>query len=324
MQLFNRVNNLLSKYMAFWALAIAVYAFVSPPTFKWVLAYIPVLLGIVMFGMGLTLKVADFKLVAKKPKQVLFGVCAQFIIMPLLAVLLVNIFRLPPELAVGVILVGTCPGGTSSNVMTFLARGDVALSVAMTICTTLLAPIVTPFLTLLFAGQWIDIPVYGMFLSIVKMVILPIVLGIFCNTFFNKTVERVQSVLPSVSIVAILFIIAGVVSIAGVKLLEAGWMVLAVVILHNLLGYATGFAVARYLGLGGPQVKAISLEVGMQNSGLATSLATIHFSPLAAIPAVIFSVWHNISGAMVANYLRDKKVELAKVRAKFENTALDK
>ena len=269
-----KISDFAGKYMAIIALAVAIIALVFPDPVSAVVktSYVNILLGIVMFGMGMTLKLADFKVVFTKPKAVIVGILAQFVIMPVLAFLLTMVFQLPPELAVGVILVGSCPGGTSSNVMTYLAKGDVALSVGMTACTTIMAPIVTPLLVLLFAGQTVDVNVVDMFLSIVQVVLVPIALGFLINYFFEKAARAASAVLPLVSVIGISLIIMAVVAANQAKLLTVGPLV---------------------------------IEVGMQNSGLATSLATVHFAsmPLAAVPGAVFSVWHNISGAVYANIL---------------------
>ncbi len=223
--------------------------------------------------------------------------------MPLLAWVLAQAFSLPPELAAGVILVGTCPGGTSSNVMTYLARGDVALSVSMTMASTILAPIMTPLLTLWLAGQWIDIPAGKMMISIAQVVIAPILLGLLINHFFERPVQKAVKVLPLISVTAIVLIVGGVVSANASRIIETGALIMVVVMCHNLFGYALGFLVAKALHMDMAKVKAVSIEVGMQNSGLATSLALLHFGAAAAIPGALFSVWHNISGSLAANYL---------------------
>lgn len=262
-----------------------------------------------MFGMGLTLKASDFKVVFSRPKDIIIGAVAQFTIMPLLAFVLTKLFQLPPELAVGVILVGTCPGGTSSNVMTYLAKGDVALSVGMTGVSTILAPFLTPLLTKLYAGQTVDVDLLSMFLSIVKVVIVPIVLGCIINKLFSSFTEKVTTILPLVSVTAIVAIVAAVVSANSSKIMTCGFLIMLVVVLHNCLGYALGFAVSKALKLDMSKCKAVAIEVGMQNSGLATSLAATHFAqyPLATIPGAVFSVWHNISGAIFANFIASKE-----------------
>ena len=303
MQILEQISNFVSRYMAVFVILIAGISLVQPWTFLWTVPFITILLGIVMFGMGMTLRFEDFKLVLQRPKDVLIGTLAQFGIMPFLAWALAHAFSLPPELAAGVILVGTCPGGTSSNVMTYLARGDVALSVSMTMASTILAPFMTPLMTLWLAGQWIDIPAEKMMLSILQVVIVPIILGLLINRFFEQPVQKAIKILPLISVIAIVLIVGGVVSANAGRIMETGALIMVVVICHNLLGYTLGFIVSKLLGMDIAKVKAVSIEVGMQNSGLATSLALLHFGPAAAIPGALFSVWHNISGSLAANYL---------------------
>ena len=252
-----KISDFAGKYMAIIALAVAIIALVFPAVSAVVkTSYVNILLGVVMFGMGMTLKLADFKVVFTKPKAVIVGILAQFVIMPVLAFLLTMVFQLPPELAVGVILVGSCPGGTSSNVMTYLAKGDVALSVGMTACTTIMAPIVTPLLVLLFAGQTVDVNVVDMFLSIVQVVLVPIALGFLINYFFEKAARAASAVLPLVSVVGISLIIMAVVAANQAKLLTVGPLVIAVVMLHNLLGYALGYR-AGAAPVEGPDAHAV-------------------------------------------------------------------
>lgn len=304
MEVLKKITHFVSKYMALIVIAVAALALFAPNTVSFIkTSYVNTLLGIVMFGMGLTLKPQDFKVVFSRPKDVVIGCVAQFTVMPLLAFLLTKAFNLSPELAIGVILVGTCPGGTSSNVMTYLSKGDVALSVGMTAVSTILAPVLTPLLTYLYAGQKVDVNLLSMFLSIVKVVIVPILLGFVINHFFKKFTEAVVEILPLISTTAIVAIVAAVVSANSAKLLTSGLIIVVVVILHNVLGYALGYAIGKVLKLDTTKCRAISIEVGMQNSGLATSLATTHFAayPLATIPGAVFSVWHNISGAILAN-----------------------
>lgn len=321
MKALEALSNFISKYMAAFVIIVAAVALFMPWTFKWAAGYVTYLLGIVMFGMGMTLRFEDFKLVFQRPKDVLVGAVAQFTIMPGLAWLLATLFQLPPELAVGVILVGTCPGGTSSNVMTYLARGDVPLSVSMTMTTTILAPVVTPLLTWWLAGAWIEISLAAMMISIVQVVVVPIVLGIVINKLFGDFVRRAIKLLPLISVIAIVLIVGGVVSVSSQQIMQTGLLIMAVVMLHNLLGYALGFAVAKALRMNLAKSKAISIEVGMQNSGLASSLALMHFGAAAAIPGAVFSVWHNISGSLAANYLAGKmdKEEKAVANKLVEN-----
>ena len=284
-------------------LAVAILSLLFPTVF----ARIPTrainpMLGIIMFGMGLTLNPHDFRIVFSRPKDVLVGCLAQFTIMPLLAWILSTLFALDEALALGVILVGCCPGGTASNVITYLAKGDLALSVGMTGVSTLLAPFLTPLLTWALAGKSVDVDVASMFLSILWVVILPIVLGLVVKALWPKFTERATDYLPALSSVTIALIVAIIISANASKLLAGGMIIIIVVMLHNLCGLALGSLIGRLLRLSPAKRRAISIEVGMQNSGLASSLANLHFAayPLATIPGAIFSVWHNISGAAVA------------------------
>ena len=310
MKALEKLSELVGKYMAVLVLLIAGISLFAPGTVSFIkTSYVNTLLGIVMFGMGLTLKASDFKIVFSHPKDVVIGCLAQFTIMPVLAFILTKIFRLPPDLAIGVILVGTCPGGTSSNVMTYLAKGDVALSVGMTSVSTVLAPFLTPLLTYLFAGQTVDVNIISMFMSIIKVVIIPIALGVVINKLFSVFTEKLVKVLPLVSVSAIMAIVAAVVSANSSKIMTSGLLIVAVVILHNVCGYGLGFLIGKMLKLDMAKCKAVAIEVGMQNSGLATSLAGTHFAayPLATIPGAVFSVWHNISGAIFANFMAGKE-----------------
>ncbi|KKK38544.1 sodium transporter [Mesobacillus campisalis] len=302
MNALERISSFAGNTFAYWVILFAALALLIPGGFTWIGPHIPLLLGIIMFGMGMTLSAKDFKEVFSHPKSVLIGVAAQYLFMPLLAFALATALRLPPEVAVGVILVGACPGGTSSNVMTFLAKGNTALSVSITSVSTLLAPILTPAITLLLASQWLPVSAGDMFMSVVKMVLVPIVLGLVVKTAFKRQVEKSIKALPLISVIGIVAIVAAVVSGNKEKILESGLLILAVVILHNALGYLLGFLAAKMLKMDFADQKAVSIEVGMQNSGLAAALATAHFSPLAAVPGAIFSVWHNVSGSLLANY----------------------
>ena len=302
--------DFIARWMGALVLLTAVVALLVPevlqPVDMWV---INPLLGLIMFGMGLTLKPQDFRVVFQHPKDVLLGCLAQFTAMPLIAWLLVKVFALPDELALGVILVGCCPGGTASNVITFLARGDLALSVGMTATSTLLAPLLTPLLVWLMAGTMVDVDTVGMLLSILYVVVAPIAVGFMVQRLFPRFTQRIVAYLPAFSTLMIAFVVALIVSHTANRLLTGGLLVVLVVMLHNLMGLAVGYGIGRLLGLATPKRRAISIEVGMQNSGLASSLATLHFAayPMATIPGAIFSVWHNISGALVARLYRGKE-----------------
>ena len=302
--------QIISEYMGVLVLLAAVLALLFPRVFAVVpTTVINYLLGVVMFGMGLTLNLQDFKVVFSRPKDVIIGCLAQFTIMPLLAWGLSRLFALDEALALGVVLVGCCPGGTASNVITYLAKGDLALSVGMTGVSTLLAPLLTPLLTWALAGKSVDVDVAGMLLSILWMVILPIVIGLVVKWFWPKFTERAVDYLPALSSLAIAAIVAIVISASASKLLAGGLIIVLVVVLHNVCGLGLGYLIGRLLYLSEPKKRAISIEVGMQNSGLASSLATLHFAayPMATIPGAIFSVWHNISGALVAKLYQTRK-----------------
>ncbi len=307
MEFLRKLSDFFGRHMSVIVICMALLALLKPEAVGFIkTSYVNTLLGIVMFGMGLTLKLSDFRVVFSHPRDVVIGFVAQFTIMPLLAFALSRCFNLSPELTVGVILVGTCPGGTSSNVMTYLAKGDVALSVGMTAVSTVLAPVATPLLTYLYAGQTVDVNLLSMFMSIIQVVILPIALGFAINKFFPRFTANAVGVLPLVSTLAIVAIVGAVVSANASKLLTCGMVVLCVVVVHNILGYTLGYTAGKVLRMSESKCRTVAIEVGMQNSGLATSLATVHFAqyPLATIPGAVFSVWHNVSGAMLASIFR--------------------
>ena len=298
-----KVSSFIGKYMAWIVLVIAAAALFWPGTCLWIQTkWINYLLMIVMFGMGLTMKLGDFAVVFRQPRDVIVGCLAQFIVMPLLAFGLGRVFGLSDELLVGVVLVGTCPGGTSSNVITYLSKGDTALSVGMTSINTLLAPFLTPLLTYLYLRTSVSVDVKAMFMSIIQVVIVPIGLGLLINKVFGNYTQKIRDALPSVSVTAICLIVAAVVSHNSEKIRATGMVIFAVVILHNILGYLCGYLVGIAFRMDLPRKKAVAIEIGMQNSGLATTLAGSAFPgmAMAIVPGAIFSVWHNISGAVLA------------------------
>jgi len=303
-----RFTHFVQKTFALWVIVFAALALWQPEFFVWLKAYIPWILGIIMLGMGMTMTVDDFKGVLQSPKAVLIGVVAQFVVMPGLAFVLCKLFNLPPEIAVGVILVGCCPGGTASNVITYMAKGNVALSVACTSVSTLLAPVLTPAIFYMLASQWLKIDADSMFISILQVVLLPIVIGLILRTWLKRQVESYIQVMPLVSVIAIVAIVAAIIGGSKAAILQSGLLILAVVVLHNGLGYLLGFTAARFFKLPYADSKAIAVEVGMQNSGLGVALAAVHFaaSPITAVPSAIFSLWHNISGPALATYWASK------------------
>ncbi|MBM6980054.1 MAG: bile acid:sodium symporter family protein [Actinomyces succiniciruminis] len=268
-------------------------------------------LGIIMFGMGLTLTVPDFALVVRRPLPVLVGVAAQFVVMPLIAWTLTRIFQLDPALAAGVILVGCAPGGTSSNVISYLSRGDVALSVTMTSISTLLAPLLTPLLTQWLAGQYMPVDAGSMAMSIVKIVLVPVIGGLLIRAFLGRFVEPLLPAMPWISVLGICYVVIAVVSGSADKIASAGALVLLVVALHNCLGYLLGYGIGRVTSRDEKASRTTAIEVGMQNSGLAAGLAAQYFTAEAALPGAVFSIWHNLSGAVVAALFRRRDARAA-------------
>ncbi|MEE4234809.1 bile acid:sodium symporter family protein [Pseudomonas viridiflava] len=310
------LSRFVGNTFAYWVLLFAILAFVFPQAFIGLKGWIVPLLGLVMFGMGLTLKLEDYSEVARNPWRVALGVVAHFVIMPGVAWLLCKVFQLPPEIAVGAILVGCCPSGTSSNVMAWLAKGDLALAVAIAAVTTLLAPLLTPTLIWFLASAWLPVSFMDMFWSILQLVMLPIVLGVLAQRLLGARVSYAVDVLPLVSVVSIVMIVCAVVAASQAKIAESGLLIMAVVILHNTFGFLLGYFTGKVFKLPLPQRKSLALEVGMQNSGLGAALASAHFSPLAAVPSALFSVWHNISGALLSTYFRKMPEEESEVVAR--------
>lgn len=303
-----KVASFLTRYISIIILICSAFAFWKPDTIRWATNYTSVFLGIAMFGMGLTIRGADFKVIFTKPKEILVGCVAQYTVMPLVAWVLCVAFHLPADLAIGVILVGCCPGGTASNVITYIAGGDVALSVGMTIVSTLIAPIMTPVLVYFLGGAWVQVSFMDMVFSVVKVVLVPVILGLVLHHLFEKTIAKIQDVLPLVSVAAIVMIISGIVAANREKLITSGILILGIVVLHNFFGMGLGLGIAKLFKIEEKKAAAIAIEVGMQNSGLAVSLAATNFSsnPLATLAGAVFSVWHNIAGSIFAGICRAK------------------
>ena len=306
MRRIGKVSSFLTKYIGIIIICFSVLAFFWRDGFAWTVDYTSVFLGIAMFGMGLTIKMGDFQVVFSHPREVIIGCVAQYTVMPLVAWILAVVFHLPEDLVIGVILVGCCPGGTASNVITYIAGGDVALSVGMTIVSTLAAPLMTPLLVYILAGAWVQVSFWAMVLSVVKVILVPVLLGILIRTLFGCQIQKISDILPIISVVSIVMIICGIVSVNAEKIVSCGALVLGVVALHNLCGMGLGLLATKVLKVEYPRATAIAIEVGMQNSGLAVSLAAANFAanPLATLPGAIFSVWHNISGSVFASIRR--------------------
>ena len=303
-----RLSVVLTRFMGVIIIAFSALALWQPWIFSWVAPHISTMLGIIMLGMGMTLPWQDFSHVLRHPRDLGLGLVVQFGCMPLLAFALCHVFALPPELAMGMILVGTAPGGTASNVLTFIARGDVAFSVAMTAAATLVSLLLTPPLTWLLGGVWVPVDMGGLFWSIVKIVLVPVLLGLLLHHFQRGLVDRLMPFLPLASALVITLVIAGIIAVNAQNILSAGPAIFAAVIAHNLLGLAVGWFAACRLRFAPPRRRALAIEIGTQNSGLATALALAHFTPAAAIAGALFSVWQNISGALLSNFWATRPV----------------
>lgn len=292
----------INQLFPIWAIILSILAYFQPALFTDFKSWIIPLLSVIMFGMGLTLKAESFLRVFKQPKAIVLGVTLQFLLMPFYAWLIAHAFSLEALLLAGMVLVGTSPGGTASNVITYLAKGDVALSVSLTTTSTLLAVILTPLLTAFYVGESVPIDRLAMLWSIFKIVLLPVVGGIVLNHLFENTLDKVRQVFPLISMLTIVFIIAIVVALNQSRLAELGLVLAGAVILHNALGLASGYGIARLMKFDSVTAKTLAIEVGMQNSGLAVALAGKYFGAAAAMPGAIFSIWHNISGSVLASW----------------------
>ena len=308
----------LSTYTSAFIIAISVIAFFEPNIFSWVVGYIQtIILGIIMLTMGLTLTTQDFKILASRPMDIFIGACAQYTLMPLIAYTLTKLFHLDISLAIGIILVGCCPGGVSSNIMSFLCKGDVAFSVGMTTASTLLAPFITPLLVLWLAGQSVDVDTIGMFKNILIVTIIPVFIGFMLNLWYgsNESFKKIQSVMPGISVICLACIVGGVIYSVHEPLIENGirlfLLTFSVVFCHNSLGYLLGYCTGKLFKFNTAKKRTISIEVGMQNAGLATNLASNFFmatNPLAVVPCAISCVWHSISGTILAGiFMRAEK-----------------
>lgn len=294
------LNRTVSKTFALWVVLFAIAAFFWPAGFVWVKPWINWILGLIMFGMGMTLTPDNFRAILRHPSGVAVGVAAQFLIMPALAWLLAVVLELPPQVAAGVILVGCCPGGTASNVITYMARGNTALSVACTTVSTLLAPLLTPAIFYVLASKWLEIDAGKMFLSVLQIVFAPLALGLLARMALKQRTEHITAAMPLVSVAGIVLLVSAVVALSRDQLHQSGALILAVVALHNGLGYLLGFWAASFFTPAVTDRRTIAIEVGMQNSGLGVALAVQYFEPIAAVPGAIFSLWHNITGPLLA------------------------
>lgn len=284
----------------------AIVAFLFPAQFSPLTSYINIFLTIIMFSMGLTLTVPDFQMVLKRPLPVLIGVVAQFVIMPLLAIAVAKVFNLNPALAVGLLMLGSVPGGTSSNVIAFLSRGDVALSVTMTSVSTIVSPIMTPFLMLLLAGTETEVDGAGMAWTLVQTVLLPVIIGLVLRIFLSKWIDKILPILPYISIFGIGGVVFGAVAANAERLVSVGLIVFVAVIVHNVLGYALGYITGRLFKFPEAANRTMAIEIGTQSAGLASGMSGRFFSPEAALPGAVAAVVHNITGAIYVGLVRNR------------------
>ena len=306
------IFEFIEKYFFIVILLAVVISLIYPNSFKWVLSnynginIINLLLSIVLFTMGTTLKVDDFINVFKNPKAITVGISAQYVIMPLMALTLSSAFSLDTALTAGLILVGTVPGGTASDVITFLAKGDVALSVSLTAVSTVISPILTPIITLLLIGNQIQFNPVDMFISIIEIVIVPIILGLILNYRFPNFCEKLKDYLPTVSSIVICLIVAGVFGANKQAILTSSTIILIVITLQYFLAMLLGFVIGYLAGMDRKQMVTVAIELAFQNSGLSTSLAKTHFPNLstATVPGALYSVFQNFVGSILAYAFR--------------------
>ena len=308
MNFIEKIGKIVSKNLTILVILVAVYCFFIPSTFQWVTPNMGRILSIMMFGVGMTIKRDQFKLVLERPRDVFIGAFCQFIIMPLVAFIISKIFNLSPELSLGLILVGTCPGGVSSNIMSFLAKGDVALSVSLTTMSTILAPILTPVITLILAKSYIEISIISMFISIIKTIIIPILLATLCSKLFPKINEFMNKLLPLLSSILLMMLVSGSISGSVESIKTSGIIMFLAVIIHHGIGFLLGYIIAGRCKMNENKKRVISLEVGMQNSGLATTLAFDHFTPVVSVAAALSGPLQTIFSAILANYWANKEL----------------
>lgn len=309
MKYLEKVAQFICRNMTLWVVLCSVIAFFHPEPFKPIGKHISYLLGIIMLGMGLTMSFEDFRLVITRPKDVFYGVFFRYLIMPVVGFGVAHLLGLPPALAAGMVLLGACPSGTGSNVMTYIARGDTALSVTVSSVNTMLAPVLTPYIFLVMAGSMIPVDVFGLLMDIVKIVLVPVASGVLLHTVAPRLVEKLTKVVPAVSVIFIIAIMASVVALNATKMATMAMVLCLAVILHNTAGLLLGYYAGKTVGMPAQKSKAITFEIGMENSGLAVALALAHLDPMAALPGAVMTVWEYVSGSLLASYWGNKPKE---------------
>ncbi len=302
----NYISEKITQNIGLIIIISSVIAYFLPQYFAWMTSYTTIFLAFAMFGMGTSIDEKSFKEIIRHPREVIIGIIAQYTVMPIIAWILAMVFRVNKDIALGIILVGSAPGGTASNVITHIAGGNLSLSVSMTMLSTLLSPILTPILVYFLAGRWVDVSVLAMFKSVVTVILIPVLLGLLIKRMSPKAIEKSKDVFPLISSLAIILIIAGIIGANASKIAQSGLMVLLIVMIHNSLGLLAGLLIAKLAKMDYDKATALSVEVGMQSGGLAIELASKNFAlnPLATLPGAIFSIWHNIAGSIYASIRR--------------------
>lgn len=321
MKVLSKVNVLFRDYLAWIVVLTAGAALIIPEAFTWLAPWVTLMLQFIMFTMGATMKPSDFSQVFKQPLKVFVVVLSLYLFMPLSAYLLARLFQLPSEIALGLILVGSVPGGTSSNVITYLSNGDVPLSITATSVSTLLSPLLTPLTLSFYGGAYVEIAFMPMFISILQVVLLPILLGLVANHFLGSHAEKASQSLPTLSSIAVLMVLAGTVAVNQANIVSSGLLIFAVVFVHNLSGYGMGYLVSRLLGYSKESTRAIAIEIGLQNTGLASSLGMTHFSPLTALAGAVGALVHTLFGSIYASLCAKKDLREAKADTKKSKMA---
>lgn len=315
MKYLEKLAQFICRNMTLWVVVFSAIAFFYPAPFKPVGKYISYLLGIIMLGMGLTMSLEDFRLVLTRPKDVFYGVFFRYLIMPLVGFGVAKMLGLPPALAAGMVLLGAAPSGTGSNVMTYIAKGDTALSITVSSVNTILAPVLTTYIFAFLAGAMIPIDIAALLIDIVKIVLVPVAAGVMLHMVAPALVEKLTKVVPAVSVIFIIAIIASVVALNATKLATMAMILCVAVMIHNIAGLLLGYYAGRTVGMSKKKSRAITFEIGMENSGLAVALALAHLDPLAALPAAVMTVWEYIAGSLLASYWGRKPVDEETVSA---------
>lgn len=318
MKFLEKLAQFICKYMTLWVIVISVIAFYNPEPFKPVGKYISYMLGVIMLGMGLTMSLEDFRLVLTRPKDVFYGVFFRYLIMPLVGFGVAKMLDLSPALAAGMVLLGACPSGTGSNVMTYIAKGDTALSITVSSVNTILAPVLTTYIFAFLAGAMIPIDIGALLLDIVKIVLIPISIGVALHTAAPKMVDKLVKVVPAVSVIFIITIMSSVVALNAAKMATMALVLCVAVAIHNIAGLVLGYYAGKAVGMNEKKSRAVTFEIGMENSGLAVALALAHLDPMAALPGAVMTVWEYMTGSLLASYWGNKsKAEAPEAEAKI-------